>query len=185
MAHCRFVVNLEMETPTLHMLALTANILDKEINLKTLGIIILTLFSLTTFGQRDVVGYYSSNVAENGFFITKIQLRSDSTFKYEFYGDLLYDRGTGKYKIENKRTICVAFDRDSVDVLGFGRMTSRPQKFLYNNARLYEFEANGKILRRGRAHSRHKRFCFFGDYYMTNRKMYLKRREGNLIWIGE
>ncbi|MEO5980026.1 MAG: hypothetical protein ABIS36_09725 [Chryseolinea sp.] len=153
--------------------------------MKTLGTILLTLFSLSTFGQRDLVGYYLSNVADNGIFITKIHLKPDSTFKYEFYGDLLYDRGTGKYKVENRRTIWVTFDRDSIDIRGLGRMTNRPVKFLFKRGRLYEFKTNGKPLRRGRAYGRHKKYLFFGDYYMTNRKMYLKRREGNLIWRGE
>ncbi len=141
--------------------------------------------SLTTFGQRDLIGYYSSNVADNGFFITKLELKTDSTFKYEFYGDLLYDRGTGKYKLKDKRIILVTFDKDSLDILGLGRTTNRPTKFLFRKGRIYEYKTNGKLLKRGRAFSRHKKYIFFGERYMTTRRMYLKRRDGTLKWIEE
>ena len=140
---------------------------------------------MTTFGQGDVTGYNSSNVADLGFFITKIQLKPDSTFKYEFYGDLMYDKWTGKYRIESKKLIKVIFDRDSIDILGFSRTTNRPKQLLIRNNKLYEFKQNGKVLKRGPGMSGHKKYLFFGDYYMTTRKMYLKKRKGNLIWRGE
>ena len=154
-------------------------------HLKTIWTTLLALISLTTFGQRDLIGYYSSNVADNGFFITKLELNTDSTFKYEFYGDLLYDRGTGKYRLKNKRTILVTFDKDSLDILGLGRATNRPVKFLFRKGRIYEHKTNGELLKRGRAFSQHKKYIFFGERYITTRKMYLKKRDGNLKWIGE
>jgi hypothetical protein len=155
--------------------------------LKKYGTILLTLISLATFGQRSLPGYYSSNVADIGFFLTKIQLNNDSTFKYEFSGDLAYNKGTGKYKIENKNITHLTFDTDSIDTLekALSRGGERPSRLLYKNGRLHSFRKDGQIVKKGKGLSRHKKFLFFGDRYLTTRQFYLKKRKGDLIWRGE
>lgn len=152
------------------------------------GTILLILTSLLTVGQNRLPGYYSSNVAESGFFATKIQLNPDSTFKYEFRGDLMYNKGTGRYKVQNKRLILLTFDKDeNTDPMAraLGSNGKRPTRLYYKNGKLYEFGTNGELVKKGQAFSRHKKFLIFGYPYMRTRKVYLKRRKGNLVWLGE
>ncbi len=135
-----------------------------------------------------MTGFYSSNVAEIGFFVTRIQLNNDSTFKYEFSGDLMYNKGTGKYRIENKKLIHLTFDTDdTIDpiVKALSSNGKRPSRLFYKKRRLHEFNVNGQLVKRGQGMSRHKKLLFFGDRYLTTRKVYLKKRNGNLIWRGE
>jgi hypothetical protein len=155
--------------------------------LKKYGTILLTIVSLSTFGQRSLTGYYSSNAADMGFFVTRIQLNKDSTFKYEFSGDMMYNKGTGTYRIENRKIIHLTFDKDSLTTIEKALSSSgkRPNKLLYKSGRLHEFSKDGQIIKKGKGLSRHKKFLFFGDRYLTTRKLYLKKRKGELIWRGE
>lgn len=140
--------------------------------LKTCGAILLTIISLTVLGQRKLTGFYSSKTADLGFFVTRVQLETDSTFKYEFSGDLAYSKGTGKYRIEGKKIIHLEFDPinlDSastlMDALSGGASRTRPMKFLYKRRRLYYFHVTtGQLVK----------------------KNYLKKRKGReLIFRGE
>ena len=47
--------------------------------------------------KEKVKGTYKSNRASLGFFITKIEFENDSTFKYNFSGDLINQELTGTY----------------------------------------------------------------------------------------
>jgi len=121
-----------------------------------------------------------------GFFVTRIQLKKDSTFKYEFSGDMMYNKGTGTYIIE-KKIIYLTFDKDSLTTIekALSSNGKRPQKLLYKGGRLHEFTVDGQIVKKGKGLSRHKKFLFFGDRYLTTRRLYLKKRNGELIWRGE
>jgi len=84
-------------------------------------------------------------------------LNQDSTFKYEFSGDLAYDRGTGKYWLEKGNLIRLKFDEvkfDSVQkmmqALQGGGPSGRPKGFLYANGKLFSVDDLGR--RRGKAY---------------------------------
>jgi|GEM_PF-3877000 len=70
--------------------------------------ILLLLYILLSFlnvkGQ-EYVGYYVTPRLSNGFFMTKIAIYSDTTFYYEFSGDLISEERNGKYSIERKQLI--------------------------------------------------------------------------------
>lgn len=155
--------------------------------MKKYGTILLTIISLSTFGQRSLTGYYSSNTADMGFFVTRIQLNTDSTFKYEFSGDMMYNKGTGRYRVVDRKIIHLTFDKDSISLLEKALSSSgkRPTRLLYKSRQLHEFTKDGQIIKKGKGLSRHKKFLFFGDRYLTTRKLYLKKRKGDLIWRGE
>lgn len=137
--------------------------------------------------QRDITGYYSSNAASLGFFVTRIQLSKDSTFKFEMSGDLAYGQGRGTYKVTNRKIIHLTFNHDSLTTLerALSRGGNKPTKLLYNGGRLYEVTEDGRVLKKGKALSRRKKFLIFGDRYLTTRRLFLKKRKGNLVWRTE
>lgn len=120
-----------------------------------LGLLILTLVSLSALSQKSVTGYYASKTAELGFFVTRIELNDDYTFKYEFGGDLLYDKGTGKYQLGEDKLVLLEFDEvklDSVDQIARSlqgtRAANRPKKLLYKNGKLFGFHKEGHLVKK-------------------------------------
>jgi hypothetical protein len=63
--------------------------------------LIFIIFSCST--KQNIYGTYESNFADLGFFITKIELKKNSTFNYNFAGDLINQSLTGKYYIRKKK----------------------------------------------------------------------------------
>ncbi len=68
-------------------------------------LLISILFTVQTVRSQDFVGYYVSKKVSNGFFITKIAINNDSTFYWNFTGDLIFEERNGKYFIEKTRLI--------------------------------------------------------------------------------
>lgn len=158
--------------------------------LKFIIILSLVFVSSNSLGQ-NIKGYYVSNVAELGFFVTRVQLNSDLTFKYELSGDLQYDHGKGTYELINS-VVHLCFDpiEDTNQILRAIRevqVGSRPKKFLYRSNKLWSIHIeNGKVVRKGQAFSRRRKFLFFGERYMTRRRIYLKKQpDKELIWRFE
>jgi len=119
--------------------------------LKTYWTILILFIGVSTFGQKRLTGYYSSNKAQLGFFVTQIQLNEDSTFKYEFSGDLAYDNGTGKYWTEKKKLIHLNFYQPKLDsaqrtaqALQGGGPSGRPKTLLFHNGRLFFADSAGR-----------------------------------------
>jgi len=48
---------------------------------RNITILMLVLLSFASCSQKNLADYYSCNVADLGFFVTRIQLNEDSTFK--------------------------------------------------------------------------------------------------------
>jgi hypothetical protein len=61
-------------------------------------LIFTTLLSCAS--DKKVIGTYKSNRASLGFFITTIEFKADSTFKYNFSGDLINQNLTGKFSVK-------------------------------------------------------------------------------------
>ena len=91
----------------------------------------LHLFFLLTFflgliscsSTKNISGTYRSNFADLGMFITKLTLKSDSSFEYRFRGDLIFDTATGRYNIENRKLILV-YDSRPIDTSGLSTIRS-------------------------------------------------------------
>ena len=165
---------------------------NKNIELRNLAILILVLLSFTSCSKKNLAGYYSSNVAALGFFATRIQLNEDSTFKYEFSGDLAYNKGRGKYIMDNEGVVHLDFEpeplADSVDLLtqALAGNEYRPMRFLFKNGKLYSFHLDGHVVKKGQGISSRRKYLFIGERYMTTRKIYLEKRRGKeLIWRNE
>ena len=148
---------------------------------KTL-LISIVLISNNLFGQEKVFGYYSSNVAELGFFVTRLELNKDYTFDYEFSGDLIHQKGKGTFEILGKNVISLKFENvnqgnsDVEDLLSPGNNKIEDQKYKYKNGKLFSIHKDGYVVKRGQAYSRHKRFLFWGERYLTKRRIYLKKQ---------
>src|SRR5882724_7801599 len=66
----------------------------------TLVAIGLLLISCNT--AKMIPGSYSTRFASNGFFRTFLDLGTDSSFFYQFSGDMISRKGIGNYSIENR-----------------------------------------------------------------------------------
>ncbi|WMI68814.1 hypothetical protein [Mangrovimonas sp. YM274] len=149
---------------------------------KNLLLLFIVIISSNLFGQEKIFGYYSSNVASLGFFVTKIQLNENYTFEYEFSGDLVHESGKGKFKIIDKNVILLTFDIEQEDeknveeLLSSGNPQIENKKYKYKNGKLFSFHSDGHVVKRGKAISRHKKYLFWGERYMTKRRIYLKKQ---------
>lgn len=148
--------------------------------------LLLTLIPFAALGQKGVAGYYASNAAEMGLFVTTILLQTDSMFQYSSSGDLLHNAGRGRYTMDEKNIIHFTFDlkpqKDSVALLEEALSGGPPTltRLLYKNGKLYSFHVTeGHIVRRGQAISRRKKFLFWGERYLTRRRLFLKKQGGD------
>ncbi|WP_435624012.1 hypothetical protein [Flagellimonas sp.] len=76
---------------------------------------LLLLISYSGFGQDQLFGCYTSKKEENSMFVTKIELKDDWTFKYEFVGDLAYNWGGGSYDIDTEQVVILNFGESHLD----------------------------------------------------------------------
>jgi len=152
-----------------------------------------------------VAGFYADNFPAYGFFMTFIQLNPDSTFKYEWGGDMQDDRAIGIYKVINDTVLLTYLpfhcdtsyfmkDSGSIDSsitylfpfkhpikLKSYELSSyighRPLKFYYKHKKLlYVWISGGKIVYKCENYSRRKRFLLLGEHYRKIRKCYMARR---------
>jgi len=111
------------------------------------------------FGQSDkITGYYSSNFAILGFFVTQVQLDSDGTFIYDMRGDLSHDHEKGTYSFD-KDTVYLNYPGRFVDTcdskvlwyttdLNGHRVNyshKGPDKFYYQSNKLFILDDSGKL----------------------------------------
>ena len=150
---------------------------------KSLLIIIVIIFSNNLFGQEKIFGYYTSNVAELGFFVTKIRLNKNYTFEYEFSGDLINQTEKGTFVINNNNNeVLLKFENENeedktvAELLSSGNSKTEKKKYKYQNGKLFAFHLDGYVVKRGQAYSRHKKYLFWGERYLTKRRIYLKKR---------
>ncbi|MGB5369534.1 MAG: hypothetical protein WBN18_03820, partial [Flavobacteriaceae bacterium] len=117
---------------------------------------------------------------------TKLKLNKDSTFEYEFSGDLIHEVGKGTFEITNRNVILLKFDNEKEDekedekdigeLLSHENAKIENKKYKYKNGKLFSFHIDGYVVKRGQAISRHKKYVFWGERYMTKRRIYLKKR---------
>ena len=138
---------------------------------------------------KNLAGSYRSNFADLGFFVTRIKLKSDSTFEYRFRGDMFSDTATGKYNIEGRKLI-LTYDPRPIDTSGLAYMRSigfkldeplslksdaaLPHVFYIGQDKLFGSYQDGKIVRKAVGYSKRKKYLLFGSHYYK-RKHYLKR----------
>jgi hypothetical protein len=78
--------------------------------------LVLIVFGRLNAQVNKIAGFYSDNFPGNGFFMTFIQLNTDSTFKYEEGGDLQDDKAIGTYRLV-KDTLFLIYKPSKYDTL--------------------------------------------------------------------
>jgi len=118
--------------------------------LKRTVILPLIFVSQSLLGQSKLAGFYAST-PKSGFFITRIQLNEDFTFKYEFDGDASYHNAKGTYRVDDKNFVQFIFDSNKLDSAArtakvlFGNF-SRPKKMFYKDTKLFFIDAEEKVM---------------------------------------
>lgn len=138
---------------------------------------------------KSISGTYRSKFAVSGYFVTSIQLFTDSTFTYRTIGHLMCDTSNGHYTTEGKYLILYhePFNPDSAEVNKYGKEMvlsgyglsinnhlGGPEKYLIRSKKLFLCNQLGKIEIRRYGYSKHKRFFIFGSNFFQ-RRYYLKR----------
>ncbi|NRS90861.1 hypothetical protein HNQ02_003808 [Flavobacterium sp. 7E] len=150
--------------------------------------------------NKKVDGKYRSKFADLGFFITEIELKSDSTFHYKSSGDLQHTELEGNYKVLNN-ILYLRFDKqngeiekDVVKITGndtivdFEKLNNSynyklkkeneidynlKYKISKNKLQVYNIET-GKLVRKGKKYTNRRKYILFGPKnYM--KKSYLKK----------
>jgi hypothetical protein len=138
-----------------------------------------------TFGQGRLPGYYKSNFAIGRYFERKIQLNEDSTFKYEYSGDLSYYKGTGTYVTKDNIIILLynPFQPDTTDNYPLDSPADtilQIKKLLFKSSRLYIIDKNGEL--KDKAVAKYTRqFIFFGQRRPRTKKYYLEKRNNEIF----
>ena len=153
------------------------------------GFYMILLFIISSCKTtKNPSGVYHSNFAIIGFFETKINLKSNSTFTYRMRGDMMRDTANGKYKIRN-RFIILSYDPPIIDTTLYAKydkevvlisqaltsFSGRPNQFYLGHNKLFQADTLGNVDRREQGFSRHKRYLFWGKHYMKERNYFLKR----------
>jgi hypothetical protein len=138
---------------------------------------------------KNIEGIYRSRFAVSGFFGTKVNLRSDSTFTYRMRGDLVYDTAAGHYQTFNSYVILnykpLAADssaeynsaREMVAVheaITGNHNLHEPTRYLIGYKKLFLTDKKGHKVKRQWGYSRHKRYILFGSHWHMKR-YYLKK----------
>ena len=160
-----------------------------------ISVLILCLSSCTS--TKNIQGKYKSNFADLGFFINTIKFKNDSTFKYNYSGDLVNQDLTGTYKIHKNKLYLkfiknkgeIEYQNDSLsisEILSENRHNYKlknenginyHRKFLIKNGKLFNYrEDNGKLVKRAKKYSGKKRYIIFGPT-SNFKKFYLKKVE--------
>jgi len=152
-------------------------------------ILILLIIALgACSSNKDITGIYKSNFADLGFFITKLELRKDSTLRYNFDGDLIHQELNGKYTFKNDN-LYLLFDKEKDSMReeellagNYNNYDMRNEdgisfhkKYLFKNYRLFVYGKENKLIKRSRYYSGRKRYLFFGPTW-SKKKYYLKKK---------
>ncbi|MGB3464866.1 MAG: hypothetical protein WBA74_06340 [Cyclobacteriaceae bacterium] len=125
-----------------------------------------------------------------GFFVTIVKLNSDSTFEYNFRGDLANNFGTGTYEVKNG-IVDLTFIKQPTERTGywtredssgntdtvyyniaeiFNPPRTEPLTFKLGNNKLWIINKDGEVVKRANCYSRTRKFLLRGDNFTTTRK---------------
>jgi hypothetical protein len=157
--------------------------------------LIIYIFGLITFcliscrSTNNIVGTYRSNFAVHGFFGTRINLNTDSTFEYRMRGDMMFDTSNGYYKVKNNYLVLYhePFKPDTSEYEKYGKEAvllsyalstnkhlDNPGKYLVGNRKLFVYDTSGQIIKKQFGYSKRRQFLLFGKHWYK-RRYYLKR----------
>ncbi|MVN23558.1 hypothetical protein GO621_18720 [Mucilaginibacter sp. HMF7410] len=156
---------------------------------KRLFVLLIVFGFFSCSSKRNVAGTYRSNLADLGFYITTVKLKTDNSFEYSFRGDLISNKATGHYRV-NKRKLYLVYDFTPVDTsvlssykkLGINvtdslkNENSYPHVFYLGKNKLFMSWQDEKIIRQVKVYHKRKKYLLFGSHYYK-KKYYLKKIE--------
>ena len=163
--------------------------------MKTIHLILALSLLLSCNPQKNVQGVYKSKQAEFGFFITKVELKNNNEFNYEFSGDLQHTELSGIYKQSN-HYLYLKFNKNkgeiesSNDSLAISDLLSGNYhnynlksenginyhlKYKIKGDKLFVYRIdNGQLNKKSKVYTNQKKFLFFGTKWKYKR-YYLKK----------
>ncbi len=151
--------------------------------------ILFLICLISCSSTNDVSGKYRSNFAVHGFFVTRINLNTDSTFGYRMSGDLIFDTSNGHYKFEKNYVVLYhqPFKPDTSEYEKYGKEAvllsyalstnkhlNSPGKYLIGHNKLFVCDSNGNAIKKQFGHSKRRQYIIFGKHWYK-RRYYLKR----------
>ena len=155
----------------------------------------LLIFLASCSSTKTLNGKYRSNKAELVFFITEINFKNETDFKYKFSGDLQRTELTGTYKIVDKNVYLkfntekgqIESENNSLTVVEI--LTGNYHNFDLKNEsnidyhlkykiigkKLFSYRIdNGKLVTKSKYYTNTRKFLLFGPKWKTKRS-YLKK----------
>jgi hypothetical protein len=137
---------------------------------------LLTLLTVMLRGQEITYGTFSrQNIAGDYSVTTTIILKADNKFSYEFIGHMVHDKADGTFLLNKDNVIKFTYDTPKRnDQNSRATVDMAPKVMKYRDARLYEIEDKGRLIKSRRLSSGHRRFYLFGDF-TRRRKVFLEK----------
>ena len=147
-----------------------------EFPMRIFATTLLTLLTVMLRGQEITYGTFSrQNIAGDYSVTTTITLMADNKFSYEFIGHMVHDKADGTFLVNKDNVIKFIYDtskRNDQNYLATIDMAPKAMKF--KDARLYDIDDKGRVIKSRRISSRHRRFYLFGDF-TRRRKVFLEK----------
>ncbi len=127
-------------------------------------------------GQENTYGTFSrQNIAGDYSVTTTIILKADNKFNYEFNGHMVHDKAEGNFFVDTGNVIIFIYDTTKRNDQNYRTtIDTAPKAMKYKDARLYEIDDKGRLVKSRRLSSRHRRFYLFGDFTRM-RKVFLEK----------
>jgi len=149
----------------------------------------ISLFLSSCSSTHDIIGKYRSNFAVHGFFVTRINLNTDSTFGYRMSGDMMFDTSNGHYKVDKKYVVLShqPFQPDTSEFEKYGKEAvllsyalstnkhlNSPENYVIGHNKLFVCDSTSNVVRKQFGYSKRRQYLFFGKHWYK-RRYYLKR----------
>ncbi len=137
---------------------------------------LLTLLTIMLRGQEITYGTFSrQNIAGDYSVTTTITLKADNKFIYEFNGHMVHDNADGNFFVDTDNVIIFIYDTTKRNDQNYrATIDTAPKVMKYKDARLYEIDDKGRLVKSRRLSSGHRRFYLFGDF-TRRRKVFLEK----------
>ena len=147
-----------------------------ELLMRIFATTILTLLTVMLRGQEISYGTFSrQNIAGDYSVTTTITLMADNKFSYEFIGHMFHDKADGTFLVNEDNIIKFTYDTSKRNDENYRATIDMAPKVLKSrDARLYEIDDKGRLIKSRRLSSKHRRFYLFGDF-TRRRKVFLEK----------
>jgi len=151
---------------------------------KAISFILLSYSLFSCNSTKNITGKYRSNFAVHGFFVTRINLKADSTFGYRMSGDLIFDTSSGHYKLTKDYLILYhePFQPDTSEYGRYGKEAvmlsyalstnnhlNNPGKYIVGHKKIFVCDSTGSLIKKQFGYSKHRKYLIFGKHWYKRR----------------